>query len=120
MMRSRVPVISWSHMRMEGPGGGKDVKLYPGGGQAWDWAETGTRHLPGTGPPTSRSYWRAARPPRCCPRARQGSCTSTRPAATTWSSTASRVHVARTRQAEKINNELAERARLPRLFHSTC
>ncbi|MEO0564731.1 MAG: Mth938-like domain-containing protein [Chloroflexota bacterium] len=25
----------------------KDVKLWPGGARAWDWNETGTRHVPG-------------------------------------------------------------------------
>ncbi|WTW93316.1 MTH938/NDUFAF3 family protein [Streptomycetaceae bacterium NBC_01309] len=25
----------------------KDLKAYPGGGRAWDWNETGTRHSPG-------------------------------------------------------------------------
>jgi hypothetical protein len=33
-----------------GLGAGKDVKLYPRGGRAWDWAETGTRHSPGIQP----------------------------------------------------------------------
>ena len=28
----------------------KDVKLYPGGARAWDWNETGTRHVPGIQP----------------------------------------------------------------------
>jgi hypothetical protein len=28
----------------------QDVKLYPGGARAWDWAETGTHHDPGIQP----------------------------------------------------------------------
>jgi hypothetical protein len=28
----------------------KDVKLWPGGGRAWDWRETGTEHVPGIQP----------------------------------------------------------------------
>lgn len=31
-------------MEVEGLEAGKDFKLYPGGGRAWDWGETGTRH----------------------------------------------------------------------------
>jgi uncharacterized protein len=42
--------ISWHRMQVEGPGAGKDFKLYPGGGSAWDRAETGTRHSPGIQP----------------------------------------------------------------------
>src|SRR5579863_493928 len=37
-------------MEVEGLGSGKDMKLYPGGGRAWDWGETGTRHVPGVQP----------------------------------------------------------------------
>ena len=46
----RVREISWGHMEVEGLGAGKDFKLYPGGGRAWDWTETGTRHSPGIQP----------------------------------------------------------------------
>ncbi|GII26989.1 hypothetical protein Pmi06nite_04310 [Planotetraspora mira] len=42
--------ISWGRMVVEGVGEGKDFKLYPGGGRAWDWNETGTRHAPGIQP----------------------------------------------------------------------
>jgi hypothetical protein len=42
--------ISRGHMAVEGVGEGKDFKLYPGGGRAWDWNETGTRHDPGIQP----------------------------------------------------------------------
>jgi hypothetical protein len=46
----RIVGISWGRMEVEGLGEGKDFKLYPGGGRAWDWAETGTRHSPGIQP----------------------------------------------------------------------
>lgn len=28
----------------------KDAKVFPGGARAWDWNETGTRHVPGIQP----------------------------------------------------------------------
>jgi len=37
-------------MEVEGIGVGRDFKLYPGGGRAWDWRETGTHHVPGIQP----------------------------------------------------------------------
>ena len=37
-------------MEVEGVGTGRDFKLYPGGGRAWDWNETGTHHVPGIQP----------------------------------------------------------------------
>lgn len=52
-MERRSPLIthvSWGQIVVEGLGEGKDFKLYPGGGRAWDWNETGTRHTPGIQP----------------------------------------------------------------------
>ena len=37
-------------MEVESLGEGKDYKLWPGGGRAWDWRETGTKHDPGIQP----------------------------------------------------------------------
>lgn len=42
--------ISWGKMVVEGVGEGRDFKLYPGGGRAWDWRETDTHHIPGIQP----------------------------------------------------------------------
>jgi hypothetical protein len=39
--------LSWGLMEVDRLGTGKDVKLWPGGGRAWDWRETNTRHVPG-------------------------------------------------------------------------
>jgi hypothetical protein len=41
---------AWGKMEIEGLGSGRDFKLYPGGGRAWDWNETGTHHRPGIQP----------------------------------------------------------------------
>ncbi len=37
-------------MEVDGLGAGRDFKLYPGGGRAWDWKETNTHHAPGIQP----------------------------------------------------------------------
>ena len=37
-------------MKVDGVDPGKDFKLYPGGGRAWDWTETNTHHVPGIQP----------------------------------------------------------------------
>ena len=50
---SRSPRISrtaWGRMEIEGLGSGRDFKLWPGGGRAWDWNETNTHHTPGIQP----------------------------------------------------------------------
>ena len=43
----RIAKISWGKMDIEDIGLGKDFKLWPGGGRAWDWNETNTHHTPG-------------------------------------------------------------------------
>ena len=46
----KIKNISWGKMEVEKIGEGKDFKLYPGGGRAWNWKETNTRHVPGIQP----------------------------------------------------------------------
>jgi len=46
----RITHLAWGQMEIEGIGSGRDFKLWPGGGRAWDWNETGTRHAPGVQP----------------------------------------------------------------------
>jgi len=47
----RITHISWGTLEVEGRDRPfKDAKLYPGGGRAWDWNETGTSHSPGIQP----------------------------------------------------------------------
>ena len=43
----RIEHLEWGQMEIAGIGGGRDFKLWPGGGREWDWDETGTRHSPG-------------------------------------------------------------------------
>ena len=37
-------------MDIQGLGRFRDAKVWPGGGRAWDWGETGTDHRPGIQP----------------------------------------------------------------------
>ncbi len=46
----RIAAVRWGSTEVEGLGSFKDVKLWPGGGRAWDWRETGTDHTPGIQP----------------------------------------------------------------------
>ena len=43
----RVRSHRWGSIEVEGVGELRDAKLWPGGGRAWDWNETGTQHRPG-------------------------------------------------------------------------
>jgi hypothetical protein len=42
----RITRLSWGSLETES-GVFKDVRLYPGGAEEWDWNETGTSHDPG-------------------------------------------------------------------------
>ena len=46
----RVGANGWGYIEAQGVGRLRDAKLWPGGGRAWDWNETGTRHQPGIQP----------------------------------------------------------------------
>jgi hypothetical protein len=46
----RVVNDGWGYLEIEGLGRFRDAKLWPGGGRAWDWRETGTDHRPGIQP----------------------------------------------------------------------
>ena len=116
----RIVAISWGRMEVEGLGVGKDFKLFPGGGRAWDWTETGTRHFPGIQPADVEELLaheavtvvlsqgmdqRLQVPPGTRHYLEQRFVT---------------VHVAETRQAMRIYNDLAEETLVAGLFHSTC
>ena len=116
----RISHISWGRMEVDGLGTGKDFKLYPGGGRAWDWNETGTRHVPGIQPSDvtelldretrvivlSRGMYLVL---QTCPetldllRARGIA-----------------VHIEETRAAVALYNQLAQLHNVGGLFHSTC
>jgi hypothetical protein len=46
----RVRRHEWGSIEVEGVGELRDAKVWPGGGRAWDWTETGTQHRPGIQP----------------------------------------------------------------------
>jgi hypothetical protein len=46
----RVISAGWGYVDVDGLGTLRDAKLWPGGGRAWDWTETGTKHQPGIQP----------------------------------------------------------------------
>lgn len=116
----RITHISWGRMEIDGLGVGKDFKLYPGGGRAWDWNETGTRHVPGIQPSDvaelldrgsgiivlSRGM---ALVLQTCPETLEF-----------LSERGITVHVRETRAAVALYNSLAEAQPVGGLFHSTC
>jgi len=117
----KIDTLAWGRMTVQTLGSGKDFKLWPGGGRAWDWKETGTRHVPGIQPDDvaellehgasvvvlSRGMWKALR--------------TRRETLELLENRGVTVHVAETSEAARIYNDLAEQgAAVGGLFHSTC
>ena len=116
----RISHISWGRMEVDGLGTGKDFKLYPGGGRAWDWNETGTRHVPGIQPSDvtellerestvivlSRGMYLAL---QTCPETMD-----------LLRARGIAVHIEETRAAVALYNQLAQLHNVGGLFHSTC
>jgi hypothetical protein len=107
-------------MVVEGLGVGKDFKLFPGGGRAWDWAETGTRHQPGIQPADVEELIEngATVVVLGC-----GMTTSLQVQAETIEFLKSKgisVHIKETTGAVGLYNRLAEGEAVGGLFHTTC
>jgi hypothetical protein len=107
-------------MEVEGLGAGRDFKLYPGGGRAWDWNETATHHSPGIQPAdVTELIERGCRVVVLS----QGMEKSLGLCPDTLRILRERripVHVAETREAVRIYNELARGHPVGGLFHTTC
>jgi len=116
----RILDIAWGRMDVEGLGVGKDFKLYPGGGRAWDWAESGTRHVPGIQPEAVEEILAHGATTVVLS---QGMDLRLHidPGTLTWLAEHKvTVHVAETHAAVALYNELVPTVPVGGLFHSTC
>ena len=116
----RITRISWGRIEVEGLGAGKDFKLYPGGGRVWNWAETGTRHSPGIQPADVEELVAHGATTVVLS---QGMNKQLQVQPDTYRYLEQRsitVHIAETREAVKLYNDLTEGTLVAGLFHSTC
>jgi hypothetical protein len=107
-------------MEIEGMGAGKDFKLYPGGGRAWDWNETGTRHSPGIQLADVEELLANGATTVVLS---QGMDMQLQVDPATLAALEERsivVHLAQTREAVALYNELTGTTAVGGLFHSTC
>jgi hypothetical protein len=107
-------------MAVEGLGVGKDFKLYPGGGRAWDWSETGTRHQPGVQPDDVAELLAHGATVVVLSRGMELRLEVDPATVDHLRALGVEVHVAETREAVTIYNDLAEHTPVAGLFHSTC
>lgn len=116
----RITHISWGHMEVDGVGTGKDFKLYPGGGRAWDWNETGTRHVPGIQPADVQELIEQGSEVIVLTRGMELVLQTCPETLALLQDRNIPVHVEETRAAVELYNRLAETEAVGGLFHSTC
>jgi hypothetical protein len=108
-------------MEVEGLGGARDVKLWPGGGRAWDWAETGTDHVPGIQAADVEELIERGSETVVLTRGRERRLEVVPETLSLLRARGIVVHVEVTPEAVELYNELAARGeRVGGLFHSTC
>jgi hypothetical protein len=116
----RITDISWGRIEVEGVGTGKDFKLYPGGGRAWDWNETGTQHVPGIQPADVVELLDRGSKVVVLTRGMDLVLQTCPETLEFLRSRGIPVHVEETRAAVALYNRLAEMEPVGGLFHSTC
>ena len=116
----QILVICWGRMQVEGLGAGKDFKLYPGGGRPWAWAETGTGHSPGIQPADVEELVAHGADTVVLSQGMNERLQVHLATRRYLRQHSVQVHVAETRQAVKIYNDLAKGTLVAGLFHSTC
>lgn len=116
----KISHISWGRMEVDGLGVGKDFKLYPGGGRAWDWNETGTRHHPGIQPADVEELVERGSTVIVLSRGMDLVLQTQPETLEMLQQRGIAVHVEETRAAVARYNELAEDQAVGGLFHSTC
>ena len=108
-------------MEVEGVGAGKDFKLWPGGGRAWDWGETGTHHVPGIQAADVEELLDNGSRTIVLSRGMLLMLRTCRETLELLEERQVSVRIAETNAAAEIYNELASRGEpVGGLFHSTC
>jgi hypothetical protein len=107
-------------MEVEGLGVGKDFKLYPGGGRAWDWNETGTRHVPGIQPADILELLERGSEVIVLTRGLELVLQTCPETLEMLQNLGIPVYLEETRAAVELYNELADKRAVGGLFHSTC
>lgn len=113
--------VAWGSVKVSGIGDGKDFKLWPGGGRPWDWRETGTQHSPGIQIADIEELLQHGSEIIVLSRGMLLRLHTTKETLELLESRHIPVHLAETRQAVKIYNDLVQQGRaVGGLFHSTC
>jgi hypothetical protein len=116
----RVTHLSWGCTEIEGLGGGRDFKLYPGGGREWDWTETDTHHIPGIQPADVEELLAHGSRVVVLSRGMQLALQTCPESLQMLGARGIPVHIDEKEAAVALYNKLAETEPVGGLFHSTC
>jgi hypothetical protein len=117
----RITHLEWGEMEAEGLGPARDMKLWPGGGRAWDWRETGTHHVPGIQVADVEELLENGARIVVLTRGMELVLQICPETLEYLKVRGVLVHVAETNEASRLYNALAERGEaVGGLFHSTC
>ena len=116
----RITHLSWGRLETDAGGRYKDAKLFPGGGRAWDWNETGTRHKPGVQPADVQELLEKGAQVVVLSLGIQERLQVMPETLQALEEEGVDVHVLQTEAAVEKYNELREEAAVGGLFHSTC
>ena len=122
-MRRSPKILSsgWGKIEVETLGTFKDVKLWPGGGNSWDWREHGTGHGEGIQPAELDELITAGCSHVVLSRGRFKRLKIPKPTLEKLEQLGIRAYVLDTNKAIEKYNELADRNEsVGGLFHSTC
>lgn len=116
----RVLSVEWGVMDVDGVGQIKDAKVWPGGGRAWDWRETGTEHDPGIQAADVEELLAHGATTVVLSRGMELRLQVGADVIAHLEQLGVAVRVAETREAVEIYNALLDTTAVGGLFHSTC
>ena len=117
----RITHLAWGEVEVEGLDRACDMKLWPGGGRAWDWRETGTHHVPGIQVADVTELLENGVRTVVLTRGMKLVLQTCSETLEYLRARGVQFHVAETNEAAQIYNELAVRGdAVGGLFHSTC
>ncbi len=116
----RITHFSWGHLEIEDGRSFKDVKLFPGGAREWNWAEAGTRHVPGIQPVDVEELLDNGAAVVVLSKGMQERLQVCPETFEMLRSRGVAFHVHQTEEAVRLYNELQRSEPVGGLFHSTC
>jgi hypothetical protein len=116
----KITKLDWGRVEVEGFGEFKDVKLYPGGARSWNWTETGTEHSPGVQFADVEELLEHGAEVVVLSLGTLGRLKVQDETLTKLAEKGITTHVLKTKEAEKLFNQLCEDKAVGGLFHTTC